>query len=121
MITIDSFLMYVDDIDLSKAFYTEIFKCDAQVLSPTFIAFSLSENCTIELKQLAQVSPPATVTGGGSELSIEVESAEALTDLFECWRQKSVEFIQTPTELIFGLTFVAVDPDGHRIRVFSQR
>jgi catechol 2,3-dioxygenase-like lactoylglutathione lyase family enzyme len=26
---------------------------------------------------------------------------------------------QSPTELDFGRTFVALDPDGHRLRVFA--
>jgi hypothetical protein len=26
---------------------------------------------------------------------------------------------QTPTEMDFGTTFVALDPDGHRLRVFA--
>ena len=120
MLTIDSFILYVENIELSKKFYTEIFERDAQILSPTFISFCLSKSCTLELKQLAQVSPITDTTGGGTELSIQVPDTKSLNELFVRWKNIGIKFLQPPTELIFGLTFVAVDPDKHRIRVFTQ-
>jgi hypothetical protein len=35
------------------------------------------------------------------------------------WRDLGVIFLQPPTTLVFGTTFVALDPDEHQIRVFS--
>ncbi len=32
--------------------------------------------------------------------------------------RRGVEIIQPPMEADFGRTFTAVDPDGHRLRVF---
>ncbi|WP_428789702.1 VOC family protein [Vibrio profundum] len=75
---------------------------------------------TVELKQLAQVSPSANATGGGTELSLMAEDSKTLHQLYEQWETKGVKFLQTLTELVFGLTFVAIDPDGHRIRVFVE-
>lgn len=120
MFKIDSFVLYVKDIETSKKFYTGTFECEGQVLSPTFVSFSLGEGVTIELKQLAQVLPSANIMGGGTELSLVVEDANTLNALYDQWKTKGVIFLQTPTELVFGLTFVAIDPDGHRIRVFTQ-
>lgn len=120
MFKIDSFVLYVENIEISKNFYTNTFECDGEVLSPTFISFSLGDGVSIELKQLAQVSPKAHITGGGTELSLMVDNSKVLHHLYEQWENKGVKFIQTPVELIFGITFVAIDPDGHRIRVFTQ-
>ncbi|MGF1792334.1 VOC family protein [Photobacterium profundum] len=120
MFKIDSFVLYVEDIETSNKFYTETFECEGLVLSPTFVSFPLGTGVTIELKQLAQVSPSANTTGGGTELSLMVEGSKTLRNLYEQWKKKGVKFLQIPTELVFGLTFVAIDPDGHRIRVFTQ-
>jgi len=120
MFKIDSFVLYVENIEISKNFYTNTFEYEGEVLSPTFISFPLGDGVTIELKQLAQVSPPAKITGGGTELSLIVENSKVLHNLYEQWENKGVKFVQTPTELSFGITFVAIDPDGHRIRVFTQ-
>ncbi|WP_277425783.1 hypothetical protein [Lysobacter enzymogenes] len=35
------------------------------------------------------------------------------------WRGRGWPIVQAPVELDFGRTFVALDPDGHRLRVFS--
>lgn len=119
MFKIDSFVLYVENIEISKNFYANTFECEGEVLSPTFISFPIGDGVTIELKQLAQVSPPASVTGGGTELSLMVDNSKELHDLFKLWESKGVKFVQTPTELVFGITLVAIDPDGHRIRVFT--
>ncbi|MCG7497306.1 VOC family protein [Vibrio sp. Of7-15] len=119
MFKLDSFVLYVANIEASKNFYSEIFECEGQVLSPTFVSFSLDTNITVQLKQLDNVSPSADITGGGTELSLVAKSQQALRTLYEQWENKGIQFLQTPTELVFGLTFVAIDPDGHRIRVFA--
>lgn len=35
------------------------------------------------------------------------------------WRELGLPIEQTPTEMEFGYTFVARDPDGHRLRVYA--
>ncbi|XVV14979.1 VOC family protein [Actinoplanes sp. CA-131856] len=37
--------------------------------------------------------------------------------LFEQWRSKGVTILREPRDVGFGLTFLAADPDGNRIRV----
>ena len=34
------------------------------------------------------------------------------------WKERGLPILQSPTEMDFGRTFVAGDPDGHRLRVF---
>lgn len=120
MFSIDSMVLYVKDINRSKAFYADLFNCTPQELSPTFAALDFAHNITITLKQLADLTPPSQVTGGGTELSILATSRAELNSLYLNWKEKGVEFAQPPTELVFGVNFVALDPDGHRMRVFAR-
>ncbi|MCH9691691.1 MAG: VOC family protein [Gammaproteobacteria bacterium] len=118
MFTLNSFVLYVQDIARSKKFYSQILECEIQELSPSFLSIPLGDS-TITLKQFDQVSPPANTTGGGTELSLLTKDADALNQLFKRWKTMGVKIIQEPIEQIFGQTFVAADPDGHRIRLFS--
>jgi catechol-2,3-dioxygenase len=120
MYPIDSVVLYVEDIAVSKRFYAELLESNPQQLSPTFVSFELEAGPKLELKQRAESVPPATITGGGGELSILIPDAASLTMLFEKWKSRGVRFLQTPTTVVFGLTFVALDPDRHRIRVSAQ-
>jgi hypothetical protein len=41
---------------------------------------------------------------------------DSLKRLYDQWKGRGVEFPQSPVKAVFGLTFVARDPDGHRLR-----
>lgn len=72
MLTLDSIVLYVDNVQVSQTFYTEIFSCTAQVLSPTFVALDFATNVKITLKQTSDLAPVSNITGGGTELSVPV-------------------------------------------------
>jgi predicted enzyme related to lactoylglutathione lyase len=36
----------------------------------------------------------------------------------DAWKEKGLKILQPPTDMDFGRTFVALDPDRHRLRVF---
>jgi len=65
------------------------------------------------------VEPATTATAGGGELAFTVKDAAAVDALYEQWGEKGLRILQKPVELDFGYTFVAMDPDGHRLRVFA--
>ena len=48
-----------------------------------------------------------------------VESAEAVQATFDDWSGRGLAIAQTPQKMDFGHTFVALDPDGHRLRVLA--
>ncbi len=120
MLTISSIVLYVEDIKASQNFYQDLFDCKATELSPTFVSFNLGSGSMLTLKQRAQVIPPSDMTGGGTELSLAASDKESLMHLYQTWGTQGVTFLQPPTEFIFGIAFVALDPDNHRIRVFAQ-
>jgi hypothetical protein len=62
---------------------------------------------------------PAAVAGeGGAELAITVANG-AVDATFAYWTARGLTMAQPPTTMDFGRTFVALDPDGHRLRVFA--
>jgi predicted enzyme related to lactoylglutathione lyase len=64
------------------------------------------------------VQPPATAVGG-SELAFAVDGVDTVQAMHAAWRAQGLVIAQSPTTMDFGYTFVALDPDGHRLRVFA--
>ena len=50
---------------------------------------------------------------------MHVADKETLENLYKAWKEKGIQFEQEPEESVYGINFLAVDPDGHRIRVFA--
>jgi predicted enzyme related to lactoylglutathione lyase len=87
-------------------------------LSPTFAMFALESGVMLGLWSRHTVKPAATPPGGG-EIAFTVADIAALNAVHGDWRKRGLTVIQPPTRLDFGDTFVALDPDGHRLRVFA--
>ena len=54
---------------------------------------------------------------GGSELNLSDVEHVDVDRLYAQWKALGIPMILAPTVLEFGYTFVATDPDGHRLRV----
>lgn len=65
------------------------------------------------------VEPAAAGRGGCTELAFTVPDADALDQRHLDWSLRGLPILQAPTNMDFGRTFVALDPDGHRLRVFA--
>jgi hypothetical protein len=65
------------------------------------------------------VVPPAGAGCAGGELAIAVADNAAVATLHEEWRRRGLAIALAPCDLDFGRSFVALDPDGHRLRVFA--
>ena len=120
MFTIDSFVLYVSDVQQSMDFYAKAFDCEPQLLSPSFAALDFADNVKITLKQSNELTPASDIKGGGTELSMPISDKDAFEKLFADWKDKGIEFAQEIEASVFGFHFVAVDPDGHRIRIFTH-
>ncbi len=64
------------------------------------------------------VKPPAP-GAGGREIVFTAGNHAEVDALCAAWREKGVAIAQEPTTMDFGYTFVALDPDGQRLRVFA--
>jgi predicted enzyme related to lactoylglutathione lyase len=112
-------ILYVDNPARSARFYEELLARAPLEASPTFAMFALREGTMLGLWSRHTVAPPATGAGGGAEIAFTVEDASAVDATHDAWRAKGLPVLQAPVDLDFGRTFVAADPDGHRLRVFA--
>jgi predicted enzyme related to lactoylglutathione lyase len=118
MTDINFILLYVDSPSLSEAFYAGLLGRPAAESSPTFAMFAMPSGIMLGLWGREGVKPAANAPGGG-EIAFAVENADAVEARCADWRKRGLEIVQPPTDMDFGRTFVALDPDGHRLRVFA--
>lgn len=112
-------ILYVDNPPASAAFYSGLLGIEPVESSPTFVMFALESGAMLGLWACHGVQPPASMTGGGGELAFSVIDAGAVRTMHADWSRRGLKIAQMPVEMEFGHTFVALDPDGHRLRVFA--
>ena len=112
-------ILYVDSPPASAAFYSDLLGLRPVESSPTFAMFAMESGAMLGLWARRTVQPAANMTGGGGELAFSVSDAGAVQALHSEWNKRGLKIVQAPVEMEFGHTFVALDPDGHRLRVFA--
>jgi predicted enzyme related to lactoylglutathione lyase len=112
-------LLYVDNPPASVAFYADLLGQPAAETSPTFAMLPLRPGVMLGLWARHTVQPAASASRGGSEIAFAVEDADAVDATHLVWNRRGLTIAQPPTDMDFGRTFVALDPDGHRLRVFA--
>lgn len=110
-------LLYVDNPPASVAFYGDLLGKPPIETSPTFAMLPLNGEVMLGLWARHTVEPVASAPGGG-EIAFTVADAEAVARTHADW-SRGLPIAQAPTAMDFGHTFVALDPDGHRLRVFA--
>ncbi len=113
-------LLYVADPQASGAFYAKLFDREPIEAAPTFVMFQMESGAILGLWSRDTVTPAPASAVGGSEVGIRVPGAAAVDKTCADWKGLGVEIAQEPTDLDFGRTFVGLDPDGHRVRVFGS-
>lgn len=119
MIDPNFILLYVDSPARSAGFYTQLLGRPPVEESPTFAMFALASGTMLGLWSRHTVEPAATAGGGGSEVAFAVDSDDTVRRMFDEWSTRGLPVLQAPVAMDFGYTFVATDPDGHRLRVFA--
>lgn len=118
MLDANFIILYVDSPQASARFYADLIGSEALEASPTFAMFALPSGARLGLWSRHTVEPAAQAAGGGGEIAMVVGSNEAVDATHADWQRRGLPILQAPTDLDFGRTFVAADPDGHRLRVF---
>jgi len=118
MLDINFVLLYVDNPAASAAFYQKLLGKPPVEQSPTFAMFAMASGVMLGLWSRHSVEPTAAAGGGGGEIAFTVRDADAVDATHAGWSTRGLRILQAPTDLDFGRTCVAVDPDGHRIRAF---
>lgn len=111
-------ILYVDNPAASAGFYSGLLEREPLESSPTFAMFALDGGLQLGLWSRHTVQPAAQATGSGTEIAMVVANDQALLAWHEEWVRRGLAILQPPTRMGFGHTFMALDPDGHRLRVF---
>ena len=113
-------LLYVENPATSVEFYSVLLGRKAIESSANFAMFALDNGIMLGLWRRGDVSPEATAPAGAAELAFTLDGKETVDALCAEWRKLDVPIAQAPTAMDFGYTFVALDPDGHRLRAFAR-
>ena len=110
-------LFYVENPAESARFYADIFEMQPVAAVPTYAAFQFPNGFTFSLWSTQAKSFVSGGSGHRCELAFMVTDDVQVRALRERWGELGIRIEQDLHEAVFGLTFVALDPDGHRIRV----
>jgi predicted enzyme related to lactoylglutathione lyase len=114
-------ILYVESPAASAAFYADLLEHPPVEASPTFAMFRLASGTMLGLWSRATVAPAPSAQPGSVEIAIAVDADATVDRLHASWKERGLAIAQPPTAMDFGHTFVALDPDGHRLRVFAPR
>jgi predicted enzyme related to lactoylglutathione lyase len=114
----DFVLLYVDEPEASAAFYARLLDRQPLESSPNFVMFELSSGLRLGLWARRDVRPAPRSADDSGELAMAVGTNEEVEALCADQRRKGAAILQEPATMDFGRTFLAADPDGHRLRVF---
>lgn len=111
-------ILYVANPARSALFYRELFGRQPVEESPTFAMFVFASDARLALWSSATVEPAVTQTAGAMELAFALPDDAAVDRQSAEWQARGLTLIQAPTRMEFGYTCMALDPDGHRLRLY---
>ncbi|MEM5492342.1 VOC family protein [Hoeflea sp. AS16] len=120
MLNFDFVLLHVADPLASAGFYSGLLGKPVVESNPGFAMLPLSEQVMLGLWLADEVAPGAPGKPGASEISFNVADVPALEKCHSDCMEKGMPILVDLVEMPFGHTFVAADPDGHRIRVVAN-
>jgi catechol 2,3-dioxygenase-like lactoylglutathione lyase family enzyme len=113
-------LLYVENPPASAAFYKGLLGAPVVEELPTFCMLPIREGVMLGLWKRDTVEPSAGVAAAANnEIAFVVDAAAEVDAKHQEWRTRGLTIAQPPTDMDFGRTFVGLDPDGHRLRVFA--
>ncbi len=112
-------LLHVEDHAASATFYNELLGIPIIEQKEDFAMLPLRDGVMLGLWSRHTVEPASTGQSGASEVAFTVADAAAVEALHAEWAGRGLTILQAPTQMSFGTTFVALDPDGHRLRIFA--
>ena len=116
--TPDFLLLYVEDAEASARFYGDLLGRKPLDARPGFVMFLLANGMRLGLWGKDTVVP-APNAPGGFEIGWPVGGDEDVDQLAGVWAARGITILQQPETMGFGRTFTALDPDGHRLRIYQ--
>jgi len=114
-------LLHVEDAAASATFYNSLLGIPITDQRPGFAMLPLREGVMLGLWGKETVEPKSGGQTGASEIAFAVADKAAVESMHADWKERGLAILQAPTAMNFGTTFVATDPDGHRLRVFAPQ
>ena len=112
-------MLYVADPLRSAPFYEKLLGQKPVASFPTYVAFAFDNGFNLGLWSTTAPNFVSAGTGNRSELAFMIDDDATVDRMHDDWVAASATIEQAPMKAVFGRTFVALDPDGHRIRVIS--
>ncbi|WP_404337383.1 VOC family protein [Sphingomonas sp. MMS12-HWE2-04] len=112
-------LFHVRDHVASAALYRDLLGIPIVAQKTDIAILPLRDGVMLGLWSRETVEPESSGQPGASEIAFAVADAAAVEAMHVDWRGRGLAILQAPTQMSFGITFVACDPDGHRLRVFA--
>jgi len=109
-------LLFVSNPVISSRFYSQILDLKPIEESSTFALFALKNGVMLGLWSRETAQPTVHGQPGSSEICF---GENRVDELYDQWVKNGISMAQQPTDMDFGRTFVALDPDGHRIRIYK--
>ncbi|QAV24595.1 VOC family protein [Proteus hauseri] len=113
----NSIIIYAKDVDKSTDFYAKILKSAPLERYREFSVFALSSDFILGIQSKTGIDPKPQAQFGGFEICMSDITYDKVNKIYQQWCGLKVEIEMPPKQLDFGYTFVALDPDGHRLRV----
>jgi predicted enzyme related to lactoylglutathione lyase len=120
MVHPDFIILFVDHPMNSANFYSALLELQPVERSPTFALFILPSGLRLGLWSRHTAEPQVAAGSGATEICFRHGSIAAVDEVYADWGGRGLRILQTPVQMDFGYTFVATDPDGHRLRVYSM-
>lgn len=112
-------LLHVTDHAASAQLYAALFDIPIADQKPDIALLPLKDGVMLGLWSAETVKPASSGQTGASEVAFTVANAGAVEATHADWKARGLTIAQAPTRMSFGTTFVALDPDGHRLRIFA--
>lgn len=112
-------LLHVASPAASGRFYADLFGREPVEGSESFVLFALDSGLMLGLWSRDTVIPATGGAPGAVEIGIHLDDDAAVDATHADWAARNVPVLMPPTDLDFGRSFVATDPDGHRLRVYA--
>ncbi|WP_457587070.1 VOC family protein [Ensifer canadensis] len=117
MLSPNLILLYVEDPEKSAAFYTRLLGREPVAAFPSYVAYTLENGLTFSLWSTGAANFVSSGSGHRMEIAFMVKDHAEVERLYAEWREAEIPIEQELMTAVFGRTFVALDPDGHRLRV----
>lgn len=115
----DTITLYSADLKRSETFYHDLLGVEKNFDHPNYVSFPLRQGVVLGLWNTASIENFDGGTAGGMEIDFSVGDSADVDRLCATWKGKGVHIVQEPNDAPYGRNFLALDPDGNRLRVIA--